>query len=141
MIDALDFDLNLPNSLQSVTVSKSDTSRGEEMTDREGFTSVSFTSVPPKAFRQFKDMAVQRNMFPRDLFTDALRQLLNDRKAGKEINYPAPRKGGVRRSLWLEDSLVEEMNTAAATDSVSKTVFFLTAMKRFAEREGIDVEV
>ena len=31
--------------------------------------------------------------------------------------------------------------TAANEDHVSKTTLFLTALKRFAEREGIDVEV
>lgn len=141
MINTPESAANLPNSSQSVSVSENDTDRDEEMTDREGFTSVSFTSVPPNAFRQFKDIASQRRIFPRDLFSAAIRQLLEDRKTGKEINYPASRKGGVRRSLWLEDDLIEEMNAAATADSVSKTVFFLTAMKRFAEREGIDVEV
>jgi hypothetical protein len=122
-------------------VSVIDTDMVNEMADREGFTSVSFTSIPARGFDQFKDIARDRGMFPRDLFSRAIRQLLDDRTAGIAIVYPASRKGGVRRSLWLEDDLVEEMNAAAAADNVSKTVFFLTALKRFADREGIDVEV
>lgn len=142
MIDASEFATNLPNLPAAVSVSEIDTDRAEaDMVDREGFTSVSFTSVPENGFEQFKDIARKRGMFPRDLFSQAIRQLLTERKAGSSIIYPASRKGGVRRSLWLEDDLVEEMNAAAAADNVSKTVFFLTALKRFADREGIDVEV
>jgi hypothetical protein len=133
--------IGLPKAVTAGSVSLIDTDRVEGMADREGFTSVSFTSIPAKAFEQFKDIARDRGMFPRDLFSRALRQLLDERSAGGDISYPASRKGGVRRSLWLEDDLVEGMAAAAAADNVSKTVFFLTALKRFASREGIDVEV
>jgi hypothetical protein len=92
-------------------------------------------------FEQFKDIAGMRGIFPRDLFSAALRTLLDDRRAGLEIHYPASRKGGVRRSMWIEDDLITEMKAAAKADKVSKTVFFLTAMKRYVDREGIDVEV
>jgi hypothetical protein len=101
---------------------------------------VGFTSIPERGFDQFKDIARQRKLFPRDVFGDAVRQLLLDRAAGKEITYLASRKGGVRRSLWLEDDLVEGMAEAAQEDNVGKTSFFLTALARYAEKEGIDVE-
>jgi hypothetical protein len=123
-----------------MVVPEIDTTRDEDMADREGFTSVSFTSIPERGFERFKDIARQRQVFPRDLFSAALRQLLRDREAG-EVVYLASRKGGVRRALWLEDDLVAEMAAAARADSVSKTEFFLTALKRYAEREGLDVEV
>jgi hypothetical protein len=93
-----------------------------------------------KGFDQFKDIARDRGMFPRDLFSAAIRQLLQDRQ-GAEIVYLASRKGGVRRSLWLEDDLVYDMNAAAQADNVGKTALFLTALKRYADREGIDVEI
>jgi hypothetical protein len=110
------------------------------MAERDGFTSVSFTSVQERGFDQFKKIARQRGIFPRDLFSAALRQLIEDRKAGLKIDYPASRKGGVRRSMWIETDLIAEMKAAARADKVSKTVFFLTAMKRYVDREGIDVE-
>ena len=141
MISPSDSTMNLPQLVAPGSVSEIDTDRIEEMVDREGFTSVSFTSVPSRGYDQFKDIARSRGMFPRDLFSAAIKQLLDDRKSGLQISYPASRKGGVRRSLWLEDDLVEEMDAAAAADNVSKTVFFLTALKRYADREGIDVEV
>ncbi|QQP89912.1 hypothetical protein IGS68_01125 [Skermanella sp. TT6] len=131
----------LPRLAAAANVSQIDTGKAGDMVDREGFTSVSFTSVPPRGFDQLKDIARAQGIFPRDLFSQAIRQLLEDRKAGTMIDYPASRKGGVRRSLWLEDDLVEQMNEAATADNVSKTVLFLTALKRYAEREGIDVEV
>jgi hypothetical protein len=131
---------NLPELTVAGSVSGIDTCRVEDMADREGFTSTSFTSIPERGFEQFKDIARARNMFPRDLFSSAIRQLLEDRKT-EAVVYLASRKGGVRRSIWLEDDLIEEMATAANEDHVSKTTLFLTALKRFAEREGIDVEV
>jgi hypothetical protein len=140
MINAPEFAANLPDFTQSVSVSEIDTYRDEEMVSRDGFTSTSFTSIPARGFDQFKDIARARGMFPRDLFCSALRQLLEDRKT-EQIIYIASRKGGVRRSIWLEDDLIEEMTVAAQQDHVSKTTLFLTALKRYAEREGIDVEV
>src|SRR3954452_5187598 len=140
MNNALEIATNLPDLPAAGSVSEIDTYRVEDMGDHEGFTSVSFTSVPAKGFDQFKDVARSRGQFPRDLFSAALRQLLQDRKAG-EVLYLASRKGGVRRALWLEDDLIEEMAIAAKQDQVSKTTLFLTALKRFADQEGIDVEV
>jgi hypothetical protein len=143
MIDATGFVIDstdLPKVPLAFIVSVSDTKGAESMVDREGFKSVSFTSIPERGFDQFKDIARQRKLFPRDVFGDAVRQLLLDRAAGKEITYLASRKGGVRRSLWLEDDLVEGMAEAAQEDNVGKTSFFLTALHRYAEKEGIDVE-
>lgn len=130
----------LPRPAFPGTVSGIDSDRAGDMADREGFTSVSFTSVPERAFDRLKDIARARREFPRDLFSEAVRQLLRDRRAGA-VAYLASRKGGVRRSLWLEEDLVAEMAEAAAEDQVSKTVLFLTALKRFAEREKLDVEL
>jgi|tagenome__1003787_1003787.scaffolds.fasta_scaffold20611899_2 hypothetical protein len=135
-----EFATNLLDLPTAGNVSEIDTDGAEDMVDREGFTSVSFTSIPARGFDQFKDIARSRGMFPRDLFSAAIRQLLQDRE-GAEIVYLASRKGGVRRSLWLEDDLLDEMNAAAQADNVGKTAFFLTALKRFADREGIDVEI
>lgn len=132
---------NLPNLPAAVIVSEIDTDKAEDMVDREGFTSVSFTSIPEEGFEAFKDIAKARKMFPRDLFGDAVRQLLQDRAAGVEITYLASRKGGVRRSFWLEDDLVAGMNEAATADAVGKTAFFLTALHRYAQKEGLDVEI
>ena len=130
----------LPILVAAVSVSVSDTKGAEDMVDREGFKSVSFTSIPERGFDQFKDIARQRKLFPRDVFGDAVRRLLQDRASGKEITYLASRKGGVRRSFWLEDELVEGMAEATQADNVGKTSFFLTALARYAEKEGIDVE-
>lgn len=105
--------IGLLTAVTASSVSLIDTDRVEGMADREGFTSVSFTSIPAKAFDQFKDIARARGLFPRDLFSEALRRLLQDRQAGTEVTYLASRKGGVRRSLWLEDDLVEAMDAAA----------------------------
>src|SRR3954452_15223837 len=104
MNSALEIATNLPELPAAGSVSISDTDRVEKMVDREGFTSVSFTSVSERGFEQFKDIARDRGIFPRDLFSNAIRQLLQDRETGAVI-YLASRKGGVRRSLWLEDDL------------------------------------
>lgn len=141
MSEGIGFNINLPKLPPAGNVSQIDTVRVEQMTDRDGFTSVSFTSIPPRAFDQFKELARARGQFPRDLFNEALSRLLRDRQAGSQLTYLASRKGGVRRSLWLDDELVDAMNTAADEDNVSKTELFLTALRRYAEQEGIDVEV
>ena len=140
MNSVIDTAMNLPIFPAAGSVSEIDTDRDGDMTDHEGFTSVSFTSISEKGYDQLKDIARKHGMFPRDLFSAAVSQLLEDRKAG-EVVYLASRKGGVRRAMWLEDDLVEAMAVAAKQDHVSKTTLFLTALKRYAEREGIDVEI
>ncbi len=143
MIDAASIateSTDLPKLPSAFIVSEIDTNGADTMVDRDGFKSVSFTSIPAKGFDRFKDIAKGRKLFPRDVFGDAVRQLLQDRAAGKEITYLASRKGGVRRSFWLEDDLVEGMAEATQKDSVGKTAFFLTALARYAEKEGINVE-
>ena len=140
MNSATEIATNLPIFPAAGSVSEIDTDRDGDMTDHEGFTSVSFTSVPEKGYDQLKDIARKQGMFPRDLFSAAIRQLLADRES-ETVIYLASRKGGVRRSFWLEDDLVEDMAAAAKQDSVSKTTLFLTALRRYADREGIDVEI
>jgi hypothetical protein len=142
-VNPSDIAAGLPVPAVPASVSEMDTS-GADTADmgqhRNGFTSVSFTSVPQKGYDQLKDIARQRGVFPRDLFNEALRQLLEDRKAGP-ITYLASRKGGVRRAMWLEDDLIEAMKAAAEQDNVTQTEFFLAALRRFAEKEGLDVEI
>ena len=110
------------------------------MQDREGFTSVSFTSVPQRAFEEFKAIAERRKVFPRDVFSEAIRELLDARRAGP-VQYLASRKGGIRRAMWLEDDLVEDMRAAAEADNVTQTELFINAMRLYLAKEGIDVEV
>lgn len=131
---------NLPTSRFSVNLSEFFSDRAEDMADREGFTSVCFTSIPPRGFEQIKDIAKKRGVYPRDLFSAAIRHLI-DRRGSGDIKYHASRKGGVKRTIWLEDDLLAEMNAAADRDSVNKTAFFLTALNLYAEHEGLDVEI
>ena len=70
MNSELEIATNLPNLPAAVIVSEIDTDKAEDMVDREGFTSVSFTSIPEEGFEAFKDIAKARKMFPRDLFGD-----------------------------------------------------------------------
>lgn len=130
----------LPTPRFSVNMSELFPDRAEDMADREGFTSVCFTSIPERGFEQIKDIAKQRGVFPRDVYCDAIRCLLDRRKKG-EIKYHASKRGGVKRTIWLENDLLAEMNAAAEHDSVNKTAFFLTALNLYAEHEGLDVEI
>jgi len=110
------------------------------MKDHEGYTSVSFTSIPEDAHDRLKAVARQRGVHSRDLIADAIRNLLDERRAGPVTDL-ASRKGGVRRALWIEDGLVAEMKAVAAADNVNQTEFFLHALRRYAQREGLGIEV
>jgi len=140
-VDPSDIAAGLPVPAVPASVSEMDTSGADMGQHREGFTSVSFTSVPERGYDQLKDIARRRKAFPRDLFNEALRQFLADREAGEPITYLASRKGGIRRAMWLEDDLIEAMKAAAEQDNVTQTEFFLAALRRFAEKEGLDVEI
>ena len=95
-VNPSDIAAGLPALSVPASVSEIDTSGADMGQHREGFTSVSFTSIPEKGYDQLKDVARRRKVFPRDLFNDALRQMLEDRRAGP-VTYLASRKGGVRQ--------------------------------------------
>jgi len=131
----------LPAPAVPVIVSTFDTGTdgADAMKDHEGYTSVSFTSIPEDAHDRLKAVARQRGVHSRDLIADAIRNLLDERRAGPVTDL-ASRKGGVRRALWIEDGLVAEMKAVAAADNVNQTEFFLHALRRCARREGLGIE-
>jgi hypothetical protein len=110
---------------------------------REGegglYISTSFSSLPKGLFDDLSQIAKDRGMFPRDLFSDAVAYMISERGKGMKITYVVPRKGGEKKTIWLSEEACISIQEVSKKDNVSKNVVFLTALKLYCEREGLHV--
>jgi hypothetical protein len=110
---------------------------------REGegglYISTSFSSLPKGLFDDLSQIAKDRGMFPRDLFSDAVAFMLSERGKGQKLPYIVPRKGGEKKTIWLSKEACMSIQKVSKNDNVSKNVVFLTALKLYCEREGLHV--
>jgi hypothetical protein len=110
---------------------------------REGegglYISTSFSSLPENLFNMFSLVAKKRDMFPRDLFSEAVLFLISERTKRGSITYIVPRKGGVKRTIWLSEEACKSIETVSKDDRVNKNTVFLTSLKLYAEKEGLHV--
>jgi hypothetical protein len=119
---------------------------GASSEGREGegglYISTSFSSLPEGLFDELSDIATQtRKIFPRDLFSDAVLFFHSERKMGRAISYVVPRKGGEKKTVWLSKEACMLIQEVSKKDKVSKNVVFLTALKMYSEREGLNVRL
>lgn len=112
---------------------------------REGegglYISTSFSSLPKGLFNELSDIAKTRNIFPRDLFSEAVLYLVDEKKKGGSIGYVVPRKGGEKKTVWLSKDACLLIQEVSKRDNISKNVVFLTALKLYSEKEGLHVRL
>lgn len=110
---------------------------------REGeggvYKSTSFSSMPSGPFESLSDTARKRDMFPRDLFSEAVLFFVSERRKRKDIPYVVPRRGGIKKTIWLSEEACKLIDEVSKNDKVSKNVLFLTALQLYANKEGLDV--
>lgn len=112
---------------------------------REGeggaYISTSFSSLPIGLFEELASAAKSRKVFPRDLFSDAILHLASEKRRGHTINYIVPRKGGVKKTIWLSEEACIAIDDVSKKDNVSKNVLFLTALQLYSDKEGLNVKL
>lgn len=123
----------------------SDSDGGTKLTaeGREGegglYISTSFSSLPKDLFDMLSDAAKKRHMFPRDLFSEAVLYLVSERNRTGNIAYTVPRKGGVKRTIWLSEEACKLIQEVSKKDRINKNTLFLTSLTLYAEKEGLHV--
>jgi hypothetical protein len=112
---------------------------------REGegglYISTSFSSLPKGLFDELSQIAKTRNIFPRDLFSEAVLFFVHERKMGRGIDYVVARKGGEKKTIWLSKEACLSIQEVSKRDNISKNVLFLTALKMYSEKEGLNVRL
>src|SRR3954447_8085579 len=111
-------------------------------TDRE-YGDTSFTGLPSSLLDAARDLAKRQKVYPRDVFTEAIQDLITRLDAGKTIEWlvSRPRVGTTPYHTRLEVDVLEEMRKACELHHVRKSTFFLTAMRAHLRKHGIEVEV
>lgn len=122
--------------------SKSSISCHAEGREGEGgvYVCTSFSSLPKDLIAEFAREAQSRKVYPRDLFSDAV-MLLCQQREQVEITYLVPRSGGVKKTIWLSEKALEIVHSVAQKDNVKNNVVFLTSLKLYAEKEGLNVKI
>jgi len=111
-------------------------------TDRE-YGDTSFTGLPSSLLDSARDLAKRRTVYPRDVFTEAIQDLITRLDAGETVEWlvSRPRVGTTPYHTRLEVEVLEEMRKACELHHVRKSTFFLTAMRAHLRKHGIEVEV
>jgi hypothetical protein len=111
-------------------------------TDRE-YGDTSFTGLPSSLIDAARDLAKRQKVYPRDVFTEAIQNLISRLDAGETIDWlvSRPRVGTTPYHARLEVEVLEEMRKACERHHVRKSTFFLTGMRDHLRQNGIEVEV
>src|SRR4051794_23482271 len=111
-------------------------------TDRE-YGDTSFTGLPNSLLNAARDLAKRQKVYPRDIFTEAIQDLITRLDAGETVEWlvSRPRVGTTPYHTRLEVEVLEEMRKACELHHVRKSTFFLTAMRAHLRKHGIEVEV
>lgn len=111
-------------------------------TDRE-YGDTSFTGLPPELIDAVRELAKQRCVYPRDVFTDAIQELIPRLDAGEDIVWPRsrPRVGTRPYHARLEVGVLDEMRKACERHEVKTNIFFMAALRDHLRRSGVEIEV
>jgi hypothetical protein len=125
-----------------IFLSQSIESQMPPRTDRE-YGDTSFTGLPSSLLDSARDLAKRQKVYPRDVFTEAIQDLITRLDAGETIEWPLSRPyvGTTPYHTRLEVEVLEEMRKACERYRLRKSLFFLTAMRDHLRKNGIEVEV
>lgn len=111
-------------------------------TDRE-YDDTSFTGLPPELLDAARQLAHRRKVYPRDVFQDAITELLFRLNAGERADWPQsrPKIGQNPYHTRLETEVLGAMRGACDKLRVKKNIFFLAALRDYLRRNGFEVEI
>jgi hypothetical protein len=101
-------------------------------------------SQPGDMLEVFRELALERReregryVPVRQLYDDAVTALVKDLEGKATIRFvPTPASGNVRRTVWLQESVMKEVTWATRQHNVHASTFVLTAFLRYLARRGI----
>lgn len=111
-------------------------------TDKE-YGDTSFTSIPPELLDAARDLARKRKVYPRDVFTLAILDLIHRLDAGKTTKWPQarPGKAGKPYHTRLEVEVLEKIRAASERHEVKTNIFFMAALRDYLTRQGFQFDI
>src|SRR4051812_20774457 len=108
-------------------------------TDRE-YGDTSFTGLPSSLIEAARDLAKRQKVYPRDVFQDAVSDLIARLDAGEVVEWPQsrPRTGTTPYHARMEISVLEDMRKSCERHLVKKNIFFLAALRDHLRQHGFE---
>ncbi|MGF7213212.1 hypothetical protein GGE65_007848 [Skermanella aerolata] len=104
----------------------------------------SYTGIPDQLLDSARKLARDRNIYPRDVFTEAVLELIPRLDAGDVVEWPkvAPAKGGKQKPYHtrLEVGVLEAIRNACDRHEVKGNVFFIAALRDYLRKNGYATE-
>jgi hypothetical protein len=108
--------------------------RDGETQGREGeeYAGVNFGTIPRGLRDQVEECARAQGLRKRDIYAEAVRALLDELAANKDMAFIASPKDGTKLQIWIPVELADAIDDACR-GRVSKTAFLLAAITRYLE--------
>lgn len=101
--------------------------------------SFSLSGIPPEVIEAMKDLAADRGVTLKDIYSEAATNLLNAVKGGERPDYISTLGGSLRKTVWVHPEVAHEVDALIETINRSRSSFMLTAIKRFLVANGRSV--
>lgn len=96
--------------------------------------------VPPEVRAAIRTEAKAKGSIIRLVYAEALTDFLGRQQEGRRPEYRAAPKSGKQVTIWLEKDLADAVKALSEQDNVSITDLVLTALYRFCEANGVEIE-
>lgn len=118
--------------------------RRESARGGEAYEAIHVSSTPIGLRPAIKELAQSRStserpVLDRDLYAEAIADLLAASEAGEVIVWRAPRRSGKRLMIWVPVSLAARFQALAGREDMTHTVIFLEAMRRYCAKHSLAV--
>lgn len=111
-------------------------------TDAE-YGDTSYTGIPPQFIEAARKLARKRKVYLRDVFTEAVLELIPRLDAGETVDWPkvSPGKGEKQRPYHtrLEISVLEDIRSACDRHEIKGNIFFIAALRDYLRKQGQDI--
>lgn len=101
--------------------------------------SFSLSGIPPEVIEAMKDLAADRGVTLKDIYSEAATNLLTAVQGGERPDYISTLGGSLRKTVWVHPEVAHEVDAFIEAINRSRSSFMLTAIKRFLVANGRSV--
>lgn len=97
---------------------------------------LTLSGIPPEVLDTVASIAADRSQSLKEIYTDIANDFIASIKAGEQPKFESTYRGSVRKNVWVDLDVFEEVNGLAKQLGRSKSSFMLTAIQRFLTAHG-----
>jgi hypothetical protein len=102
----------------------------------------SVTGLSDKILEAARNLARQKKIYPRDVYTEAILDMILRMDSGETIEWPKipPGLGYRPYHIRLEEEVIEQMRDACKRHEVKINFFFLAALRDHLIANGVEID-